>query len=312
MSAYSNSRKPRCLHVESCERRIPLAGDVSVALEGSLLKVHGDNLPNEVSVQQNSAGDVSVIGLNGTRINGRSSVVLQNPRLETLDVRLSGGSDRVTIGSVRVANDMNIDGGYGDDVIQVFTPRVGSNLSIKGEAGTDQAHVQSGNVRGDLFVDMGIGTGRITIGHTIVGQNATVITDAAADFVAVSTVTVGGDLNIESKGGDDTISLANLSAYKFTAATDIGNDRITATNVSTLEDIAIETNDGNDTLTLTSVRSGKNISINTGSGNDTVTATNVVAAIDAVLAGGDGFDTFDDNGFFGRVKREVKEFERII
>ncbi|MFO0380716.1 MAG: hypothetical protein ACK506_03365 [Pirellula sp.] len=49
------------------------ANNVQVALEGSLLKVIGDNLANDIVISQNVAGDIAVTGRNGTTVNGRSS-----------------------------------------------------------------------------------------------------------------------------------------------------------------------------------------------------------------------------------------------
>ncbi|MDX1963434.1 MAG: hypothetical protein SFX18_09795 [Pirellulales bacterium] len=311
MSVRNRLRNGRQLKFEQCESRIALAGDVAIALEGTLLNVTGDNLGNEINITQSDAGNVTIRGLNGTTVNGLPAVTLLNPGLEKLDIRMGDGNDRVTVGRVSLEGDLNVDLGTGNDFVAVGA-RVANNVSIIGDAGSDQANVNNAIIRGDLVVDLGQDAGRVVLNNTSVGFNATIITDAGNDVITSNGLIVGGNLSVESKAGNDSVTLINGSAFALGITTDLGDDRVSLSNYSSTEDLNIETGDNNDRVTLTSVTSSKSININTDSGNDTIIATNVRAALDAVLAGGAGFDAFDDNGFFGTTKTEVKEIESFI
>lgn len=306
------NRKPRFRRAfEVCEPRRALAGDVAVALEGSLMMVFGDDLANDIAVEQSAAGDVTIRGRQGTTVNGGPAVTLTNPMLNAVEIRMNAGNDRVNLLNVSAFNDLNVHLGDGDDQ---FTSIRGSaqNYSLYGEQGADRAHVGRLDVQGDLNIHMGIGAASVSVANSNVGFNLNIVTDDAADAIAAGNTTVGGGLDIQSKGGADTVTLNAIAALTAKVSTDLGNDRVRLTALNTVEDLNIETGDGNDQITLTDVVSNKNISVNAAGGQDIVVATRVAAAYDAVFAGGAGTDTFDDNGVTAGVKREIKEFEILI
>lgn len=300
--------KFRCF--EPLENRLPMAGNVSVALEGSLLNVFGDNLANEVTITQNAVGTIVVRGLNNTRINGLPQVTLPNVALNALDVRLEGGNDRVTITNLRAANDVNIDLGAGNDTARVAGSTIGANFSALGSQGVDNVTLTGGSIGGDAFIDLGLDRGVASISSLNIGFNLDVITDLANDQVTLNGVTAGGAVTLDSKAGADSISITGLNAFLLGIQTDSGADTVTLQNVRTVTDLEINTGTGGDTVRLTDVISGKSIKVNTDADNDSVNATRVSAAEDAVFEGGAGFDTlFGLTQISGGVKKEIKEFE---
>lgn len=305
------------LMVESLESRRLMAGDVSVALEGSFLRVEGDNLDNQIAISQTVAGDVVVAGQNGTLINGLASVRFVRPALNAMEVRMEGGNDTVTLRGVQVANDMFVDLGAGND--RVTSPLnspvlIGANANIYGSEGNDIVQLAGAVVREDLYVDGGLGTLNANLLSMTVDKMLSIVGDEANDIVAVSSSIVGMGVSIETKGGSDRVTLTNLDAFSLMVNTDsnaaIGADQVTMNQIRLIEDLGIFTGAGNDIVRLTDVSSGK-ASVSLDEGNDRLIATNVSAVTDVIFEGGAGFDILENLGISAGIWREFKEFESI-
>jgi hypothetical protein len=315
MKMKSRTRKTRHLNLESLEGRKLMAGDVSVALEGQLLTVQGDNLGNQVVVSQNAAGTVTVSGQNGTLINGLASVRFVNPQLNAMEIRMEDGDDSVSLRGVRLANDLFADLGNGNDLLSTSaaTPVVvGGNAMIEAGAGNDAVRLNGITVREDLMIQGGLGTLNTSLNAAAVDKALTIIGDDANDSVALTGVQVGGFVSIETKGGSDIVSMNDVSAFAVLVNTDangVGVDRVTMNRVTAVEDIGISTGAGNDTVAMTDVTSGKSLTVSLDEGNDSFTGTRVSVAEDAVFEGGAGVDVFTDGGITAGIKKDVKEFE---
>src|SRR5262245_42531676 len=94
------------LGCEPLEPRENPAGNVTAFLLGGSLTVVGDALDNAVSIQQSPVGDIVVVGLNGTTVNGRSSVLVGRGLLNTLN--MNGGNDAVEVVGPFVLGGMNV------------------------------------------------------------------------------------------------------------------------------------------------------------------------------------------------------------
>ncbi|MCC6510240.1 MAG: hypothetical protein IT423_14135 [Pirellulaceae bacterium] len=311
--AVKNFRRPR---LESLELRQLMAGDVAVALEGSLLRIEGDALDNQIVVAQSAAGDVVVSGQNGTLINGLPSVRFVRPALNAMEVRMEAGNDTVTMRSVQLANDLFVDLGAGNDrfVNPATGPMViGANATIYGEAGSDVIQLNGTTVREDLYIDGGIGALNAQLTGVQVDKFMAIVGDEANDIIAVSSSSAGLGAAIETKGGSDRVTMTDVDLFALSINTDansaIGADVVALTRVNTVEDLGIFTGDGNDIVRMTDANSGKSIIVSLDAGNDQLVATRVAAAEDAVFEGGAGVDTLTNLGIFGGIKREFKEFE---
>ena len=133
--------------VQSLEQRQLLAGNVVAAINGAGdLSIVGDNNGNEINVEINVSGDVTVTGLNGTTVDdsqlvgsevtGDVSIDLRdgdnvldltsttNTFLEDVRIRTGSGADEITVEDIRASGGFVLSSGDGDDVVVV------ENLSL--------------------------------------------------------------------------------------------------------------------------------------------------------------------------------------
>jgi hypothetical protein len=295
-----------------------MAGDVFVAIEGELLRVEGDNLANQVTLAQSSTGDLVVSGQNGTTINGLPSVRFARPVINAAEIRMEGGDDAVVLRGLRVANDLFVDLGAGND--RLTSPAtapisVGANALIYGEAGNDTVQLNRAKVFEDLYIDGGIGALTATITNSSIDKSMAIVGDEANDSISVVGSTVGLDLSIETKGGSDTVRVSQLQAFNLLINTDsngaVGRDVVNISNASVVEDIGVFTGAGDDVVRMTGTTSNK-VTVSLDQGNDRLEATNVVAATDIIFEGGAGIDTLLETDVFASIFRDYKEFERIL
>jgi hypothetical protein len=134
------------------------AGNVSAFLFGSQLYITGDGFDNAVSTQQDAAGNIVVVGVNGTTINGLSEVHFGPGILRDVIVRGGGGNDLIDVAGVLVTNGISVETGNGNDQISLrnvtaqyiaayshggsdalmtTNVRVGIGFDFKGGLGTD-------------------------------------------------------------------------------------------------------------------------------------------------------------------------------
>ncbi len=287
------------------------ANNVQVLLEGSLVKVLGDNFGNQIIVAQNAAGDVIVTGRNGTLVNGLPSVRLRRVNLEQMEIRMEGGNDIVTVNGLRVTNDLYVNLGAGNDrlLAGAVPTSIGANLAVEGGSGNELIRLTSWVFGGDCYVDGQTGSLNATFTGLEIDYGLTVIGDSANDIVTVTDCFVGDSTSLETKAGADRITVTEFTGFDLFVSSDLGNDTIILDGVATLEDVGVYTGGQNDSVTMVDVAAGKNIKVSMDIGTDVFMGTNVTAVYDAVFEGGDGSDTFGDFGVSGGTKTEIKEFE---
>lgn len=286
------------------------ANNVQVALEGSLLKVVGDNLSNDIVIAQNIAGDITVTGRNGTTVNGRPSFRLPRVALNAIEMQMEGGNDVVAVRSLQVANDLYANLGEGNDRFDLLAgTTIGAIAGVEGGIGADTIRVIDSVVGADLFVDGGLDALTATLTRATIGGALTIIGDEAADRVSISETTMADFGTVETKGGNDRVDVSLVMAFAFAIDTDRGADIVNVSDLMTAEDVGIFTGTENDRVSLTNVMSGKNLSVSVDAGADAVTVASVSVTADAVFEGGAGVDTYTDLGITAGVKLDVKEFE---
>lgn len=201
------------------------ANNVRATREGSLIKVRGDNANNHVVVVQTIAGDVYVWGTHGTLVNGVAFAGFPRMGLNALDIRMEGGNDRVTLSNLRIANDLFVNLGAGNDQLltSLKATRVGANAAVEGSSGNDVTNLTGMIVGEDLNIDGGSGVLSASLVNLEIGKSLTVIGDRANDAILVSMSTVGEKTSIETKPGDDRITVQEHSGFSLSIATDEGN-----------------------------------------------------------------------------------------
>ena len=304
--------------LESLEGRKLMAGDVVAALEGSFLRVEGDNLDNQITISQTLQGDVIVAGQNGTRINGLTAVRFVRPQLNAMEVRMEGGQDLVSLRGLTIANDLFVDLGAGNDRLTTPTTSpvtVGANAMLMGSEGNDTVQLSALTVREDLMIDGGLGALNASLNGVNVEKALSVFGDDAVDVITVNNSRADLGMSIETKGAADRVSLTDVTAFALSVNTDangsIGADQVNLTRVTTQEDLGIFTGAGNDVVRMTDTRSNKSIVVSLDDGDDRLVATRVSAAVDAIFEGGAGFDILDNFGITAGITRDLKEFEVI-
>lgn len=80
------------MHLERLEQRLPLAGNVTVEMVGSTLRLGGDDLANDVMVASAAGGKIAVIGIN-TTINGRTDAFVSDKAVTSIVAKFNGGDD---------------------------------------------------------------------------------------------------------------------------------------------------------------------------------------------------------------------------
>lgn len=289
------------------------ANNVQALLEGSLLKVTGDNASNSILLSRNTAGDVTVAGRNGTRVNGLTSVRFPRLQLNAAEIRMEGGNDQVTLSGIRTGNDLYINLGAGADLLNTSAAvTVGANLTIEGAAGADNIQLTNLTAVEDIYVDGGLDALTATLSRLNAGKSLTIVSDAARDIVNVSNSIVAEVLSIEAKAGNNSVGVYGVAALAAFVSTDLGADSVVTQDLMTAEDIGVFTGVGNDSVTLTNLDSAKSLTVSVDAGSDRVSGTNVSVAEDAVFEGGAGTDTITDLGIIAGVKKEIKEFEILL
>lgn len=291
-----------------------LANNVKLVREGELVKITGDMQPNSITVTQSNTGNLTVTGSNGTLVNGQPSDTLRGFAINAMEVLMNGGNDRVSFSNVRIANDLFINLGTGNDLVLTggMPSLVGANCTIEGDLGTETVRLTGWTIGGDLNVFGGTGLLNATLSQLSVGFGLTVIGDSLNDSVSILGCEIGDITTVETKSGADKIAVTDFIGFGLSVSTDTGIDQVSMTNVVTLEDIGVNTGTEGDSVVMTTVSSGKNILVSLDAGADSFVGTSVSAAFDAVFEGGAGTDTFGDFGVFGVEKTEIKEFEIFL
>jgi hypothetical protein len=157
MSALTPARRPTAkLSCEALEARENPSGNVTATLLGGTLIVNGDVSDNQFSIQQDAAGNMFIFGLNGTLINGVSTLFVGRGILTNLFINTWEGNDAVHIAGVGVFGSMFVTLGAGND--QLLMVNSGATfLAIDGGDGNDAMALQG--VVGFFAVDVTGGPG---------------------------------------------------------------------------------------------------------------------------------------------------------
>jgi hypothetical protein len=181
----------RRLSFQRLEPRYALAGDVAVIVADGDLLVRGDSAGNELFIDLESNGDISIVTSLGTTINGSSSFPIILPGFTgDINIELLAGDDRVVINQDYIS-DEGLPGsvfanlGSGDDDFVMIGPNGGAGLFgpidvagsvvVFGRDGNDNFHLSGPQLDGDVLFYGGDGDDDVFIeGHWqsdgIVGQ----------------------------------------------------------------------------------------------------------------------------------------------
>ncbi len=267
------------LRFESLEDRRLLS--ITAWVNDGNLIIRGTSADDSVAIFVLEPGVYSVVGENGTMLNGEvEGQLTTNPGEVYRDVKidLRGGDDNLYIGNGLLAISQEEDGN-GEQLAESDFPR---DLKIKMGSGDDSVMLEGVSVARDTEIDTGDGfdevfvTGEGPFGANWFGDDLKIDTGNHADLVVVaggeSLLFVKKELKIKTGSGDDTVSVDLVDLGRLSI--DTGNDSDLVVVSSLPVDEGEEQNDfGTEQFTgelPTTVFVEGNVSIDTGSGNDGV------------------------------------------
>ena len=258
------------LDFDDLESRVMLAGDVTAVLDGTTLRLTGDDVANAVDINQ-AAGGIVVGGLfNGganTTVNGMGNDFFAG--VTAVSVHLEGGDDILIMANnnaTALTGDLNINLSSGADV------------AVLGTAGN--------------FLD--------------VGGEANILMGSENDFLQLENAIIGTEpnqtaLRVNMGSGDDGLIFSNVDLEEdLLVELGDGNDVVAAINLDIAHDVEVFAGNGNDFLFLNNVDVGTSVNeftpdnadIDLGAGDDTVWAFGPVSVQDRLrIVGGAGNDT---------------------
>ncbi len=243
--------------IQLLEGRTLLTGNVVASLSGSNLFVTGDAADNqlEVAVVNNQ---VVLRGLTNTSINGSTSLFVIAANADTapgkITILTGAGNDTVVFSrNVKVAGNAFVDGGAGNDSLNVTGATFQQSISMYGRVGNDTISVQNATVDGVLRLKGNSGN----------------------DLISVTNTTTNGGTNIVGGDGADGVSFNNVTANAWTRiSTGVGDDDISILNSNINGFLRIKTRQGADVVQMDSNTVNGNVAINMGRNNDAVKLVN--------------------------------------
>lgn len=249
------SRRP--LRIESLERRMLMAGDVSVVVRSGDLVITGDanvlGVGADESIRiEHDGTNYSVTGLSGTTINGASSpfqsaavtrdIIVDlktgddiveilgssiNNRLvvpRNLTIRGGTGVDTIRVENVEVVGVLNVDGGAGANTIDVKGSRLTRDAVLRGGADADTITIDQSQFLGKLTVDALAAVGgenKINIkGNTSVTRDALIRGGIDPDKISIIDTSFVGKLTVDALAGVNSIDVTGSSVGAALAARD--------------------------------------------------------------------------------------------
>ncbi len=129
-----------------------MAGDVTVSvlagpgpIGNSILSVVGDSQSNEIRIVETGFDSVRIEGLNGTTLNGQSSVdvsAFPETALERSEIVLGNGDDQL-IYQMNHFVTRSVDMGNGDDKVTIEADFASGSVSVDTGNGNDEVNIQA-------------------------------------------------------------------------------------------------------------------------------------------------------------------------
>jgi hypothetical protein len=201
---------------------------VTTSLIGGTLSIAGSAANDDIAiVGTDNPGEITVIGRNGTTVNGVVNGSSTIPGVTAdLAIDLAAGDDRVSIDNVFLAGHLILETGDGDDTIVLGESGVVSpegNLEINSGSGDDNVSALGYHVfvAGGLFLETGEGndsvtmTGASALEDLQVGDD-TEGADADNSFTCLlNGVTCAGNLGVYGDAGTNSVAVLNTAATLY-------------------------------------------------------------------------------------------------
>jgi hypothetical protein len=222
---YDAKRRPFCcaaLFVLFLPAATFAAGDVTSKVKGDNLILKGDELNNVLEIT-GSGGDVVVRGLDGTLIDGRSTVVFDGIDRD-IRVKLKGGDDEVEVRDIAIQDDLKILTGDGQDWIMLDNVYVEDDLLISAGGLADEVVLFDLLVDGDAEVKTGKGDDEALADDVLFLDSATIRGGKGDDDVVILFCWFEDDAEISVGDGDDVLEIDDGTTFLDEVDLDGGDD----------------------------------------------------------------------------------------
>jgi len=144
--------------LERLEPRLLLSGNVAAVVSGGILTITGDNLDNQISIDQSGLDpdQFRVTALDSTWVNGTCDVVLSGVT-RGMKISMEDGNDSVVLDSVAVPGNLKVDGGDGSNSLVIDPSIIYGSLTVKNGEGHDVFSLIDSTVNGKVKIDNGSG-----------------------------------------------------------------------------------------------------------------------------------------------------------
>lgn len=230
------ARRNFSLTAEAFETRVLLDGNVTALISGGSLFIRGDNANNSVEVDF-TGGNLVVRGLEGTTVNGKT------------------GDQILVTGSSKIANDLVITLGRGDDTAVVSKGvQVGRDLVVEDTRGANTVGVVGVTIGNDLLITTGTGHDAVSISSATIGDGIAIHTGRGNDRVAIEDTTTKGSITIVTyQGDDDVVVQGGKIGEDLNLRMGAGNDDVVVQNATVVRNLIVQGKSGADFVVFDTV-----------------------------------------------------------
>ncbi len=202
------AREP--LWLEPLEERIAPSGGITVIVSGGSLRITGDAGDNDFSINQTGLGADEyrvTSGGDATLINGQAGPLVFSGVTRDVSIRLNDGDDSVDL-YIDVGRNVLIDGGKGNDSVDLIGGAVNGNFTARMGDGNDGVTLLGGGVTGHVKIDAGKGDDGVYMDeHNVEGNVGIRMGDGSDEVTLSNYVTVGRDLTIDGGKGFSSVGI---------------------------------------------------------------------------------------------------------
>ncbi len=291
-------------------------GAVTAAIQGEDLIIRGDGSDNHITFISDELFQFTIIPANNTTLNGAMQPVVFDVPAGTVDIRLDGGNDFISMAGGVEGNKLQVTFGSGTNDLSATGIRF-NDVTVEGGAGRDHIVFLDSAIDGKLVFDADDGDDRLDIRDSAVGSKTTVKAGAGDDVITFDGVNFGKTVKFDlgtgidtvnsegatfqgalkvtfGAGGDDSTNLDNLICLKKVKITGSSDTLALGLFDSDLQKGGkLKTGASNDPVLFGGTSSGKTLSISSGGGDDVITGGTDAAVFGGALKinAGDGNDS---------------------
>lgn len=299
-SGKTGAARTRRLTLEQLEERIAPAGGIFAWQRGGLLVIDGDNLDNDILLDQAGLGPGEFrvsSGPDATEINGQAGPLVFDGVTSAIHVRLSGGDDIVAFQDSQCPQRVLIDGGQGNNTASALSSDFEGDLLIKNRNGNSLVQLDDVALGRNLIIRNGNGSNETSL-QGFFGGNILISNGNGTSLLDVADSTVYGRVNAISRNADSVSIFENVAVIRgINLRGGNGDDAVLFDGVETLGRISVINGHGD---SMTGVVGGSvlggSFTLRNGTGNDELEVAGSTIEGRVVVNNGHGNSRSEFNG----------------